>query len=157
MNRILFVCLGNICRSPLAEALFLQEIERLGLDGKYEGASCGTANYHVGDPPDPRTIRNALMNGTTITHVGRQFEEEDFKRFDLILPMDVSNRTHIFRMYGADSQRHKIKLMRTFDVIGTGGDVPDPFNGSEENFQEVYDILSRSVRNLVRVLEGDID
>lgn len=152
MTRILFVCLGNICRSPLAEAIFKREIEVKGQLGDYHAESCGTANYHVGDPPDQRTIRNALKNGTTIEHIGRQFNVADFDSFDIILPMDTSNRTNLLRLPGAENNRHKIKLMRMYDPQDRGADVPDPYNGTGQDFQEVFDILDRSVKNLVASL-----
>jgi protein-tyrosine phosphatase len=149
MTKILFVCLGNICRSPLAEAIFHGEIQRRGLTNAFYAESCGTANYHVGDPPDPRTIANAARNGTSIHHVGRQFSEEDFKKFDLILPMDASNRTNLLRLPDGRSYQEKIRMMRSYDPIDRGADVPDPYTGDEGDFQEVYDILRRSVTALV--------
>ncbi len=152
MTRILFVCLGNICRSPLAEAIFKREIGRVRLQGEFDAESCGTANYHVGDPPDPRTILNASKNGTAIRHIGRQFELADFDLFDMILPMDTSNRTNLLRLPGAENHRHKIRLMRMYDPQDRGADVPDPYNGNEQDFQEVFDILDRSVKNLVASL-----
>jgi protein-tyrosine phosphatase len=149
MTKILFVCLGNICRSPLAEAIFNEEIKRRGLTDKFYAESCGTANYHVGDPPDPRTIANAARNGTSIQHVGRQFEAADFKKFDLILPMDASNRMNLLRLPEGKSYQDKIKMMRSYDPVDRGADVPDPYTGGEEEFQEVYDILRRSVGPLI--------
>lgn len=148
MTKILFVCLGNICRSPLAEAIFKEEIERRGLTSLFYAESCGTANYHVGDPPDPRTIANAAKNGTTINHVGRQFEAADFKKFDLILPMDASNRTNLLRLPDGKDFQDKIRMMRSYDPVDRGADVPDPYTGGEDDFQEVYDILRRSVSAL---------
>ncbi|HQQ96718.1 MAG TPA: low molecular weight protein-tyrosine-phosphatase [Cyclobacteriaceae bacterium] len=149
MTKILFVCLGNICRSPLAEAIFHQEIRRRRLTDRFYAESCGTANYHVGDAPDPRTIANAARNGTPIQHVGRQFEVADFKKFDLILAMDASNRMNLLRLPDAKNFQDKIKMMRSYDTVDRGADVPDPYTGGEEDFQEVYDILRRSVGSLV--------
>ncbi len=156
MPRILFVCLGNICRSPLAEAIFNREIQARGLGQRFEAESCGTANYHVGDPPDPRTLLNALKNGTEIHHIGRQFEIADFERFDMILPMDASNRSNLFRLPSSDKYRHKIKLMRSFDSHDRGADVPDPYHGTEHDFQEVFEILDRSVLGLLASLNTEL-
>lgn len=153
MERILFVCLGNICRSPLAEAIFNHQVVDRGLQKYFLGHSCGTANYHIGVPPDSRTIRNALKNGISIQHLGRQFDPLDFQSYDLILPMDRSNEGNLLRLDGVGLHRHKIKIMRAFDPIHTGADVPDPYYGSEKDFQEVFDILQRSVKGLIGFLE----
>ncbi len=153
MTRVLFVCLGNICRSPLAEAIFNHQIREKGLEMTFEADSCGTANYHIGMSPDPRTIRNAYKNKIIISHLGRQFHPDDFEKFDLILAMDVSNRSHLLRMRNADLYTGKIKLMRSFDSKDKGADVPDPYHGDESDFQAVFEILNRSVQELIHVLE----
>jgi len=149
--RVLFVCLGNICRSPLAEAIFKHKIKEKKLESFFEAESCGTANYHIGDTPDPRTIRNAKKNGITIDHLGRQLCTADFDEFDYIYVMDKSNRENSLRL--AQQKHHsKVILMRTFDTIGKGEDVPDPWSGGEEGFQEVFEILNRSIDQLVNKL-----
>lgn len=152
MTRILFVCLGNICRSPLAEAIFKAKIIEKGLASNFEADSCGTAGYHIGVPPDPRTLSNALKNNVIIRHVGRQFHSEDFEKFDLILPMDYSNHSNLLRLREGKAHAHRIKLMRTFDPLDKGADVPDPYHGTEKDFQEVFEILNRSVENLIQTL-----
>ncbi|MFM7431719.1 MAG: low molecular weight protein-tyrosine-phosphatase [Flammeovirgaceae bacterium] len=149
--KILFVCLGNICRSPLAEAIFKHKLQNKNLAQLFTADSCGTANYHIGDSPDPRTIRNARVNGVAIHHVGRQLSIADLKTFDLILAMDHSNLSNILRLHGASRYRDKIKLMREFDPFGPG-DVPDPYYGNEADFQEVFEILDRAVDQLIDVL-----
>ncbi len=151
--QLLFVCLGNICRSPLAEAIFKQQIVLKGLEEHFIADSCGTADYEVGDPPDPRTIRNAIQNGVFIRHRARQFELTDFERFDLILAMDSHNQSALLRLPGAGRFESKIRLMRTFDEVDTGKDVPDPYHWPEADFQKVYIILERSVRGLIAHLE----
>jgi protein-tyrosine phosphatase len=153
--KILFVCLGNICRSPLAEAIFNHKIREKGLETRVEVNSCGTANYHVGDTPDPRTIKNALKNGVAIDHLGRQLSKHDLESYDFIIAMDKSNHTNILKLENAKDHSHKIKLMRSFDLNPAGDEVPDPYYGDEAGFQHVFDILSHSVDSFIHYLEKD--
>ena len=148
--RILFVCLGNICRSPLAEALFVHKITARGLHHEFEVDSCATSNYNTGDGPDHRTLKNALRNGVTMNHVARQMVREDFQYFDRILVMDRQNlkNTHAF---SEPVQHGKIMMMRSYDPEGEG-DVPDPYYGGEAEFQEVFEILDRSIEGLLNDL-----
>jgi len=156
MKKILFVCLGNICRSPLAEAIFNHKINEKGLTHAYECDSCGTASYHIGNSPDARTIKNSIDNGVLINHAARQFRDQDFKTFDLILAMDKSNYENILQLPFAMDNLHKIKMMREFDPHEPG-DVPDPYHGGAEDFQEVFDILNRSIENLIQVQIQDLN
>jgi protein-tyrosine phosphatase len=153
--RVLFVCLGNICRSPLAEAIFKEKISQKGLDHVFEADSCGTSNYHIGGPPDPRTLANALKNGIRIDHCGRQLAEEDLENFDFVLAMDNSNLRNILRLSNAGQHSKKISLMRDFDPLAKGHEVPDPYFGGEQGFQEVYEILDRSIENFIHHVEAN--
>jgi protein-tyrosine phosphatase len=132
----------------MAEAIFNHHVKELGFH--HLSDSCGTANYHVGDLPDPRTVSVVKEHGVSIQHYGRQLSIEDFDRFDLILAMDSSNHSDILRI-GASAHRDKVKLMREFDPEGNG-DVPDPYYGGPRDFKEVYDILNRSIKNLLQSL-----
>jgi protein-tyrosine phosphatase len=149
--KILFVCLGNICRSPLAEAIFNHKIKEKGLSSKFEADSCGTSNYNIGDSPDPRTIKNACKNGVTMLHVARQLSEMDLETSDIILVMDRNNFDAVLRLPNATLYKEKVKMMREFDLQGRG-DVPDPYYGVEKDFQLVFHILDRSIQNLIVTL-----
>lgn len=151
--KVLFVCLGNICRSPLAEAIFKHKIKNLGLDGEVFADSCGTANYHVGDTPDPRTIKNARMNRIEINHLGRQFSTKDFEKFDYVLAMDKSNYRNVLDL-AVGNQKDKIYLLREFDSE-EGDEVPDPYYGGDEGFQLVFEMLDRSIDSFINHLQKD--
>lgn len=155
MKKILFVCLGNICRSPLAEAIFLHKLKEKGLSHQFQVDSCGTANYHVGDSPDPRTIKNALSNGVSINHLGRQLDSTDLEKFDLVLAMDEPNLQNIHRLPNATNHLHKIKLMRSYDTNRSEDSVPDPYYGTEKDFQQVFEILNHSIEQLLIHLTSD--
>jgi len=149
--RVLFVCLGNICRSPLAEAIFKSKIHNRGWSHILEADSCGTSDYHIGQGPDERTRMNALRNGISINHRGRQLSSEDLVMFDFILAMDRSNHKNIFTLETAIQYGHKVKLMRSFDPE-PGDEVPDPYYGGEQGFQEVFEILDRSTEGFIEFL-----
>lgn len=142
--KVLFVCLGNICRSPLAEAVFNHKIKQLNLQHRISADSCGTGDYHIGDQPDPRTIKTAEKNGVEIWHQARQLSPTDLEEFDFLFAMDQQNLRGILRLPDADKFTSKIKLMREFDPQGPG-DVPDPYYGTMHDFQYVFEMLDRSM------------
>ncbi|AKM07138.1 low molecular weight protein-tyrosine-phosphatase [Pelagerythrobacter marensis] len=147
---VLFVCLGNICRSPLAEAAFRDAAARAGLDAEIDSA--GTADYHVGQPPDPRSIAIAARHGIGIDHYrGRQLTAEDFHRFDWIVGMDRSNMRNIEHLRPTAAKANVAMLM---DLVPgrEGAEVADPWHGGEDNFIETWDDVRLGADALVERL-----
>lgn len=155
MIKVLFVCLGNICRSPLAEAIFNQKIKALGLDRQFKSDSAGTSDFHIGELPDERSIKCAEKYGLKITHRGRQVNRTDFRDFDYIIAMDDNNLRNLNNLKVRYSFPNKeIYLMRDFVVGDEGLPVPDPYYGGEEGFDEIYQILDKSIHDfLVKIKE----
>ena len=159
--RILFVCLGNICRSPSAEAVMRTLVERegLGIDGSLELDSAGTSDWHAGEAPDARATDAARRRGIQLTGAARQVEREDFDRFDLIVAMDRSNLSALQYLAPDDDARAKIRLLREFDPASAESgdlDVPDPYHGGPEGFDRVLDLLGRACEGLLEhVRAGD--
>lgn len=156
MVKVLFVCLGNICRSPLAEGIFSQMIKEQGLKDRISCDSCGTAAYHVGSQPDSRSVANAKENGLILNHQSRQFDGSDFEEFDHILLMDQSNLYNVIAFDEYKAHASKVELMRTYDVENLNADVPDPYFGGDSGFQEVYEILYRSCGELLTKIEENL-
>jgi protein-tyrosine phosphatase len=149
--KVLFVCLGNICRSPLAEGIFMQKVSEKGLSNHFEIDSCGTSTYHIGEQPDLRTIANAIKNGIELYHKGRQLIYLDFLNYDYILPMDQSNKRDVEKLRPEDAKA-EVLMMRYFDPLNKDADVPDPYYDGEKGFQEVFEILDRSSSTLLDFL-----
>jgi protein-tyrosine phosphatase len=142
MVKVLFVCLGNICRSPLAEAIFNKRIKEAQLERRFLADSAGTSAYHIGDPPDQRSASNALENGVKVKHSARQFTKADFYEFDYILAMDHGNLQHIESMAQIHGVSHNgIFLICSFQSNGQDLEVPDPYYGGKHGFQQVFEIL----------------
>lgn len=152
MKNIMMVCLGNICRSPLAEGVLKHKFKQSGLD--IQVASSGTANYHVGETADPRMITTARRHGIDIsTHRGSQFSVNDFDRYDKIYVMDGSNYKNVIRLARHDDDRAKVQLI--MDVLDpeTGYDVPDPYYSGDDGFELVYNMLDQVCDQIVKNLE----
>ena len=156
MIQVLFVCLGNICRSPLAQAIFNEKISESSLSKKFWADSAGTAAYHVGEAPDARSRANAKENGLNYTHSARQFGVQDFDEFQYIIAMDESNYHNIIRLAEQHEVQHShIYLMRKFEGSPSSMEVPDPYYGGPRGFQEVFDILDRSTEGLIQQLKAE--
>lgn len=145
-TRVLFVCLGNICRSPLAEAIFLSLIEQQGIAGRFLVDSCGTGGWHEGNPADPRSIQVGAKHGISVDSIARQFCHSDIDGFDIVIAMDKSNEKNLIKL-GVDPKI--IRRMRSFDPSTPNGpDVPDPYYGGDDGFDKVYEMLVRSCQGL---------
>ena len=148
MIKVLFVCLGNICRSPMAEAIFNARVRELGLENELSSDSCGTANYHIGSQPDQRTVNVVKGHHMPINHFCRQLTRNDIDDFDYIMAMDASNYQNIL-FFARGGNEHKVLMMRSFDSQSVEEEVPDPYYGSIKDFQEVFEILDQCISGFI--------
>lgn len=147
---VLFVCLGNICRSPLAEGVFQHLVNEAGIAHRFHIDSAGTSGYHAGDPPDARTSTVARARGIELTSRSRQLLQEDLQRFDYLIVMDEDNRAGVERLARKEAPRAKVHLLREFDNEADGDlNVPDPYYGGPRGFEDVHDMVERSCRVLL--------
>ncbi|MEB3211333.1 MAG: low molecular weight protein-tyrosine-phosphatase [Leptolyngbyaceae bacterium] len=139
--RLLFVCLGNICRSPSAEGIMNHLIKERGLEDRVMCDSAGTSSYHIGSSPDSRMTAAAKRQGIELRGQARQFTRADFATFDLILAMDRQNYRDIMRLASSDEEESKVKLMCSYCRTYSDDEVPDPYYGGAEGFQYVINLL----------------
>jgi protein-tyrosine phosphatase len=152
--RVLFVCTGNICRSPTAEGIFLKLVRDAGLHDSIVADSAGTHGYHVGEPPDERTCHAATLRGYDLSVLrARKFERADFDRFDLVLAMDKENYAHLARV-APTGERHKLKMMMQYAKAFREPEVPDPYYGGSRGFDLVLDMLEDASRGLLEAIVG---
>lgn len=157
-HRLLFVCLGNICRSPTAEGIMRALVTERGLGDRVVVDSAGTGGWHIGEPPDRRAQAAARARGLDIGGLrGRRVERRDFGRFDLLLAMDRENLAVLSSLAPDDEARARARLLREFDpeAVATGDlEVPDPYYGGDDGFGRVYDAIERACRGLLDRLRG---
>ncbi len=153
--RVQFVCLGNICRSPLAAGAFRDLVREEGLEERFEIASSGTGNWHVGEPADQRMMVTAEANGISLdSHQAQQFSADDFARYDHIFVMDKNNLHDVLFLDEEDAHNGKVRLFREFDPEPGDFQVPDPYHGGDQGFENVHAIVDRTARP---ILEQFID
>ncbi len=155
---VLFVCLGNICRSPMAEGVFRQLVEDEGLDGRIRIDSAGTGDWHVGETPDPRATAVSRKNGVELGSTARTIEAGDLDHFDYVLAMDLENLGDIQALQRAHGGDASIRLFRDFDPDAEGeSEVPDPYFGVGDGFDRVYEMIHRTASALLDHLRTGLD
>jgi protein-tyrosine phosphatase len=151
--KVLMVCLGNICRSPIAEAVFRDECSKAGL--KFKVDSAGTANYHVGKAPDKRMISTAAKFGIDISQLrARQFSSSDFDEFDLIFAMDDQNFKDLHRLAKNDEQAEKLHRFQDFAGVDSPNYVPDPYYGDMSDFEFTFKVVRESALRIANKLKS---
>jgi protein-tyrosine phosphatase len=154
--KLLFVCLGNICRSPAAENIMNHLIDQSGLTGQIVCDSAGTSSYHIGAPPDRRMTAAANQRGLSMQGCARQFVKADFETFDLILAMDRDNFANICYLDSAGMYRQKVRLMCDYCTQHSLKEVPDPYYGGTEGFNQVLDLLLDACQGLLASVKQEI-
>ncbi|MFN8770119.1 MAG: low molecular weight protein-tyrosine-phosphatase [Neisseriaceae bacterium] len=153
---VLFVCLGNICRSPIAQGIFENKIRNLNLTSSFEIDSAGTSAFHLNSDPDPRSTNVLNKHGITLKHKARQFIMEDFTRYNYILAMDHLNYEDIMNL--SNNKNHDSKrvfLLRSFDNNKTDFNILDPYYGLDTDFEEVYQICNQSIDGFITFLNNE--
>lgn len=146
--RVLMVCLGNICRSPIAEGILHHQIELKKLEMTVDSA--GTSDYHIDESPDSRAIAVAKKNGIDISNLrGRQFTVDDFDQFDVIFVMDYSNYENVIKLARSEEDKNKVQLILNQIYPNENQSVPDPYFGGDEGFDSVFNMLDASITNFI--------
>ncbi len=155
--RIGMVCLGNICRSPTAEVVLTERVAEAGLDDRVEVASCGTGDWHIGDPMDRRAAATLAAAGYDPSrHRAQQFADSWLEEYDVLLAMDAQNRADLAST-GSTTGSDRVLLFRDFDSVEPGSDVPDPYYGGDSGFEEVLAMVERTSAEIVAALRRRLD
>ena len=154
---VCFVCLGNICRSPLAQGVFEALVKNEGLQDRIIISSAGVGNWHVGNLPDSRMQKTAQKHGINLNSRAQQFQAADFKEMDLVLAMDRSNLNALLQMGPQSERQDKLFLFRTFDPENNNNlEVPDPYYGGDNGFEMVYQIVERACPKVLEYLKREL-
>jgi protein-tyrosine phosphatase len=157
IKRISFVCLGNICRSPIAEGVFRHLAAQAGQGDQFEIESAGLGPWHIGEAPDPRARQAARAHGLRLDSIAQQIKPRDFARLDHVIALDGEVAASLREMAPTPADRAKVRLLREFDPLAESGrrrdlDVPDPYYGADDGFETVYQMIERSARGLLDTL-----
>jgi protein-tyrosine phosphatase len=157
--RVCFVCTGNICRSPMAEAVFHARVVDAGLDGLVEADSAGTDGWHEGENADPRTMAVLAENGYGLDHKARQFQPSWFSRLDLVIALDAGHLRALRRLAPTEQDADKVRLLRSYDPAADRGDldVPDPYYGGVEGFEEGLEMVEAASDGLLAAVREQVE
>ncbi|WP_320780674.1 low molecular weight protein-tyrosine-phosphatase [Streptomyces sp. CRN 30] len=157
--RVSFVCSGNICRSPMAEVVFLARVADAGLEGRVEADSAGTGGWHEGEGADPRTVAVLEDNGYTVDHTARQFHASWFARLDLVVALDAGHLRALRRLAPTEQDAAKVRLLRSYDPAARDGDldVPDPYYGGADGFEECLEMVEAASDGLLAAVREQVE
>jgi protein-tyrosine phosphatase len=157
VKKVLFVCTGNICRSPTAEGVFRSMVAQAGLSHLIDTASAGTIGYHAGEPPDPRAQAAARQRGYALERIrARRVSRDDFARYDLLLAMDRDHHEQLLELAPEDGAQ-KVRLFLDYGSDRAVRDVPDPYYGGPQGFEIVLDLIEDASRGLLAELQRELD
>ncbi|MEU3734359.1 low molecular weight protein-tyrosine-phosphatase [Streptomyces sp. NPDC033538] len=157
--RVCFVCTGNICRSPMAEAVFHARVADAGLDGLVEADSAGTDGWHEGEGADPRTVAVLEENGYGVAHTARRFQPSWFSRLDLVIALDTGHLRALRRLAPTEQDAAKVRLLRSYDPAADRGDldVPDPYYGGVDGFGECLEMVETASAGLLAAVREQVE
>ncbi|MFJ6905680.1 low molecular weight protein-tyrosine-phosphatase [Streptomyces griseoluteus] len=156
--RVCFVCTGNICRSPMAESVFRARVTEAGLDDLIEADSAGTGGWHEGDPADPRAVSVLDEHGYGTEHIARQFQPSWFGRLDLVIALDTDHFKALRRLAPTEEDARKVRLLRSYDPsAGADHDVPDPYYGGRDGFEECLEMVEAASAGLLASVRAHLE
>ncbi|MEU8027553.1 low molecular weight protein-tyrosine-phosphatase [Streptomyces sp. NPDC049099] len=156
--RVCFVCTGNICRSPMAESVFRARVAESGLEDRVEADSAGTGGWHEGEPADPRTVSVLEEHGYGSDHVARQFRPSWFSRLDLVIALDTGHLKALRRLARTEEEANKVRLLRSYDPAARDDlDVPDPYYGHRNGFEECLEMVERASTGLLAAVREQLE